>query len=193
MPALAAAPAPPARPAAVPPVAGRSERPAAPAPDALVSRMDGFDVLAGTPLFCDLSLAEMKRFWEVCEMRRVGAGEVVFDDGAEGAGLYVIREGAFNVVKSGEILVQLHPGEFFGEMSLIDLSARTSARIEAASDGELFFLGRNAFNRIIAASDGTALKMYRVFVGTICGRLRRVSDDLAALRSGTASIEAPDA
>lgn len=148
----------------------------------VVGRMEGFEVLAATALFAEISLAEMRRFWEIAEVRRVAAGEVVVAEGETGRGLFVIKDGSVDVVKAGEILVRLHAGEFFGEMSLVDAGALTSAGCVAAVDSELFFLARGAFQELLAASDNTALKMYRVFVATLCARLRRATQDLAAVR-----------
>ena len=104
------------------------------------------------------------------------------EEGETGSGLFVIKDGSIDVLKAGEILVRLHVGEFFGEMALVDARALTSARCVAAVDSELFFLARGAFEELLAASDHTALKMYRVFVATLCARLRKANQDLAERR-----------
>ena len=94
----------------------------------------------------------MKRFWEFCELRHLAENAIVLDDGVEATGLFIIRSGSVNVMKGNEILVQLHAGEFFGEMALIDDSARTSARIVSAEEVEVFFLARDAFDRLLGAA-----------------------------------------
>jgi len=150
---------------------------------AVLARMEGMEILAATPLFAELTLVEMKRFWEIAELRSAAADTILVDEGEEGTGLWIVRRGSVNVMKAGDVLVQLHPGEFFGEMALMDRAAKTSARVAAASDVDLFFLGREPFERLLSANDGTALKMHRVFVSTLCQRLRRSTDDLAQMRT----------
>jgi hypothetical protein len=179
-----------------PPVApvalGDSGQQAAPRPasadSSLVGRLEGFEVLRATALFVELTLEEMRRFWEVAELRRVVCGTQIMTEGAEGDGLYLIKRGSVYVTKERqgkpEILVQLHPGEYFGEMSLMDPGSRVSAGIVAAEDLAYFFFGREDFLRLLEINDKTALKMYRVFVQTLCRRLRQVSDDLVSARTG---------
>jgi len=157
----------------------------------MITRMDGFDVLRQTALFEDLSLAEMRRFWDICEIRFAAKGDEVLADGAEGEGLFLIKRGSVDVAKNTglevEILVRLHPGEYFGEMALIDPGSKTSAAIVAAEEAEFFFLRREEFLRLLAGNDATALKMQRVFIKTLCQRLRRSSDELVAARARTNS------
>ena len=55
----------------------------------LVSMMDGFDFLKGTPLFRDLSLDEMKAFYNACEIRKFAPKETMIEQDKPGLALFV--------------------------------------------------------------------------------------------------------
>jgi CRP-like cAMP-binding protein len=65
--------------------------------------------------------------------RRFKEGAEVTTEGAGGAGFFVIVEGNATVSVSGEARATLGPGDYFGEIALIDEGTR-SASITAATD-----------------------------------------------------------
>ena len=68
-------------------------------------------------------------------------------------------------------------------MSLISQSA-TSARVIAGPQGaEVFEIRRDAFDELLSSDDKIAIKLYKVFIETICDRLRKTSEDLAAAKA----------
>ena len=147
----------------------------------VVSLMDGFEFLQGSPLFRDLSLDEMKTMYHAFETRTFQPGEVLIEQDQPGAGLFVIRQGTARVVKRGppeEVVAALGPGSPAGEMALID-DAKTSARVQAEGAVEAFFIDRAAFETLLQRNERMALKLYRFFVQTLAQRLRHTSADLA--------------
>lgn len=153
----------------------------------VVSMMDGFEFLKGTPLFRDLSLDEMKVFYNSCETRKFRPNEVMIEQDQPGQALYVLRKGTARVVKvtpeEEDTVARLGPGSPAGEMALID-DAPTSARVVAESDVEAFVMTRDRFEKILASNDKTAIKLYRFFVSTLSKRLRTTSENLARAVAG---------
>src|SRR5919198_2236188 len=90
--------------------------------------------LEQVPLFQGLSRAELGRIAKSFKERRFDAGHTVAAEGAGGVGFFVIGEGTANVDVHGEQRGQLGPGDYFGEIALIDDQARRTATITAASD-----------------------------------------------------------
>src|ERR1700675_3612447 len=62
--------------------------------------------------------------------------DVIFEEGSTGRELFVVLEGKIDIVKitgaSKTVIVTLGKGEFFGEMAVIDGSARSATAIAAA-------------------------------------------------------------
>lgn len=92
---------------------------------------DALSTLRGIPLFRDLKDPELTRVAKLLHERHYAPDEVVFREGQTGAGMYIIRDGAADIVLrlpdgSEQSVVSLHAGQFFGELALLESSARTA-------------------------------------------------------------------
>ena len=85
------------------------------------------------PLFADLSKREVKQIARLFKERRFPAGETVVQEGSGGAAFFVIESGEATVFVGGEEYTTLKPGDYFGEIALIDEGTRM-ATITASSD-----------------------------------------------------------
>lgn len=153
----------------------------------VVSVMDGFEFMRGTPLFENLSLAEIKSFYNVSEIKEFHEDDIIIEQGVPGEALYIVKKGSVWIQRvsadKAANIVELKPGAHVGEMSLID-SGPTSARVAAAqNETEVFQITREKFDALLRSSDRTALKIYRVFVETLSKRLRDTTQELAALKA----------
>jgi CRP/FNR family cyclic AMP-dependent transcriptional regulator len=92
------------------------------APD--LSKIAG--ILASVPLFATLSKAQVRRLAETAKDRRFTAGDAMVKQGDKGIGFYLILEGTASVEKGGRPVASLGPGQFFGEMALLDDQPRTA-------------------------------------------------------------------
>ncbi len=149
---------------------------------AIVGVMDGFDFLQKIPLFVDMPLPEMKAFYNISEERTFQDGERLIEQGRPGMALYVIRSGKVSIQrvegdKVTEVAV-LQEGDHLGEMSLVDESP-TSARVVAKGTVVAFEVSRDHFLRFLQANDKFAVRVLRVFVRTLCDRLRETTSKLA--------------
>ncbi len=106
--------------------------------------MDKVAVLAGSPLFEMLATEEMEFVADLSRPRHFSAGQTIFSEGELGDSLFVIASGEVEVVRKDatgalKVIAVLGPGQFFGEMSLIDKEYR-SATVRAKSDADLVHL-----------------------------------------------------
>jgi CRP-like cAMP-binding protein len=85
------------------------------------------------PLFRDLEEKDLEVLARQMHERRFPEGSEVTTEGATGAGFFVIAEGNADVSIAGEHRATLGPGDYFGEIALIDDGVR-SASIMAATD-----------------------------------------------------------
>ena len=91
------------------------------------------DVLQRVRLFADLDLREVEQIARLFKERRFPAGETIIREGTGGAAFYVIDSGEVTVTIGGEPRATLGPGDYFGEIALLDEGPRI-ATVTAASD-----------------------------------------------------------
>ncbi len=78
------------------------------------------ELLAGCPLFAGVSNGDLGAIGDRALEVDFPADHVIARQGEIGTGFFVIVEGAVRVVRDGDELATLGPGDFFGEMSVID-------------------------------------------------------------------------
>ena len=91
------------------------------------------DVVAGVRLFADLDADEVAQIARLFKERRFPKGETVIKEGSGGATFYVIESGEVSVTIGGDPRATLGPGDYFGEIALIDEGARI-ATVTAIED-----------------------------------------------------------
>jgi CRP-like cAMP-binding protein len=112
----------------------------------------------------------MNFFRNAREVQAVAAGTVICRKGDLGDVMYAIVEGYVEVATPNEVLNTLGPGEFFGEMALIDRSPR-SATARAKTDCRLAILNEKQFLYMVQTYPLFALEMMRVLAVRLRERL----------------------
>lgn len=138
-------------------------------------------VLRNVPLFSGLDQVELERLSRVATRRRAGRGEQVVRSGESADALLILLTGRAKVTNFDEegreiILAWLGAGEFFGEMGLIDGSAR-SASVVAVESCELLSIGKNEFQRCMQDNFQVAQKLMQILVR----RLREADRNIESL------------
>ena len=91
------------------------------------------------PLFAGLEKRDLERLAERFQERTFSEGETVVREGSTGTSFFVIGEGSATVSVGDEVRDVLGPGDYFGEIALVDEGVR-SASIVAATDLRCYFL-----------------------------------------------------
>ena len=138
-------------------------------------------VLRNIPHFSGLDERELERLSKVAIRRRAARGEQVVRAGEDAETLIVLLTGRAKVTNFDEegreiILAWLSPGEFFGEMGLIDGSPR-SANVVAVEPCELLILGKHEFERCMQDNFQVAKKLMQILVR----RLREADRNIESL------------
>ena len=84
-------------------------------------------VLHAVPLFEGLSAKQLRAVADLTEVARFMAGVSIVKQGVIGDSFYVVLTGQAKVVASGRTLNRLLPGNYFGEISLLDGGPRTAS------------------------------------------------------------------
>jgi CRP/FNR family cyclic AMP-dependent transcriptional regulator len=109
------------------------------------------NVLQRVPLFSDLNKRELQQIARLFKPRRFAAGQTVVQEGSGGAAFFVIESGEATVVIGGKKRKTLKPGNYFGEIALIDEGTRM-ATITASSELVCYGLTYWDFRPVVQAS-----------------------------------------
>lgn len=89
-------------------------------------KTDPTESLRRVPLFAGLDRKELEQLAKLAREQRYEAGATIVKSGAGGHGLYIIKEGSVSVVRDGQKVASMGPGQFFGEISVLDGGPRTA-------------------------------------------------------------------
>jgi hypothetical protein len=88
-------------------------------------------------------------------------GDVIFEEGSTGRELFVVLDGRIDIVKldgaTKTMIVTLGKGEFFGEMAVIDGSARSATAIAAAPNTRVMRINHARFVYLVSQQPAFAL------------------------------------
>lgn len=129
-------------------------------------------LMSACPLFAGLAGAELEAIAEAAIEVDFPAERVIARQGEIGTGLFVIVDGGVRVIRDGKVIAHLGPGDFFGELSVIDGAPR-NAQVVAETPTACLALATWDFERILRETPGIALTVLRVVVA----RLRGATDD----------------
>jgi len=135
----------------------------------------GFEVLARVPLFGGLSRRHLKKLAEHADEVSFRERETIVEIGQPGTSFYVILEGEAKVVRGSKTLARLGPGEFFGEISLLDGGPRT-ATVIADTPVRAVRVFKRSFDMVVNQEPGVASEILTV----VARRLREAERTLNA-------------
>jgi signal transduction histidine kinase len=123
--------------------------------------------LEKSKLFGGLLSEELDALQQTAHLHSFKAGQVIFTEGDPGDGLFVIIEGNVQIsalVNQNErrVLSTVGPGDFFGEMAVLD-SAPRSATATAEKETEVYFIDREQLMTILFRNPKLALSLVREF------------------------------
>jgi CRP-like cAMP-binding protein len=116
------------------------------------------ELLQRVPLFSDLDRKELERIAASMKERTFSAGDTVTAEGSSGVGFFVIESGSAVVTIGGEERRRLGAGDYFGEVALLNESART-ATITAESDLKCYGLTSWEFRPLVETHGSIAWKL----------------------------------
>lgn len=116
------------------------------------------DFLKKVPLFADLDDRDLQQIASSMRERRAAAGEVVLEQGAGGAGFFVVDEGEADVTVDGSSVGKVGPGDYFGEIALLTGSDRT-ATVTATTDMVCYGMTPWDFKPLVESNPAIAWKL----------------------------------
>ena len=128
--------------------------------------------LAQVPIFSGCTKRELAIITRASKEVSHKQGTVIAREGERGIGLFLILEGQCNVSIGGKTKARLGPGDFFGEVALLDGGPRT-ATVTAMSPVRLVGITGWVFRGLLMEHPSIALRTLE----SVAGRLRSVTKE----------------
>jgi len=143
--------------------------------------MDEQELLRTVPIFSELTDGDIASLSRLASRRRFPKDTVVFFEHEEGDFFFMILDGRIKVTILGDdgrevILSMLGPGDFFGEMALLDNEPRSATAI-AVEETELLSLHRTDFQTVLTDNRSITIALIKV----LTARLRRANHQISTL------------
>jgi CRP/FNR family cyclic AMP-dependent transcriptional regulator len=138
------------------------------------TRQEVLDAVRSIPLFSACNNKELREVARLGTHVRVPVGSVMAEEGSSGRELLIVLSGTATCRAKGKRLARFGPGDFFGEISLVDRGART-ATVVADTEMELLVLDSREFRRLVVTSPTIAWKI----LTTLAARLRLADEALS--------------
>jgi CRP/FNR family transcriptional regulator, cyclic AMP receptor protein len=124
------------------------------------------DAIRSVPLFAELSEDELAQVARLFKQRNFAPGETVAKEGSGGAAFYLIESGTAKVNVAGRERPALGPGDYFGEIALIDEGAR-SATITAVEQLSCYGLTYWDFRPLVQSNADICWKLLQFMVARL--------------------------
>lgn len=128
--------------------------------------------LVKVPIFSECSKRELQVIARASKEVSHKADTVIAREGERGIGLFLILEGECKVTIGGKTKAKLGPGDFFGEVALLDGGPRT-ATVATVTPVRLIGITGWVFRGLLMEHPSIALKTLEA----VAGRLRNVSKE----------------
>jgi CRP-like cAMP-binding protein len=146
-----------------------------------MSMLSNLDLIRRVPLFSMLTNDQAQAIADSVVKRRFRRGEIIVEHGRKSNALFILLNGRARVLTSDSrgrevILAVLQPGDYVGEMSLIDNQPH-SATVRAEVQTDMLILGRAEFARCLPENSSLAYAVMRGLVQ----RLRKADQQIESL------------
>lgn len=121
------------------------------------------EALRKSPLFAGLSGRQLTQVARLTDDLEVPPGSVLCKEGAKGREFFVIIEGRAAVTRDDAEVATIGPGDFFGEVSLLEPVRRT-ATVTALTPLRFFLVSDTAFHGLLATDPEIERKLLRTLV-----------------------------
>jgi CRP/FNR family cyclic AMP-dependent transcriptional regulator len=116
------------------------------------------DQLRGVQMFSACTDKELAQIARACDEVAVEPEAIVVEEGTPGEGFYLIATGEAEITRGGRHVTNLGPGQYFGELSLLDEAPR-NATVTAQTSMTLLQLKRREFAAVLDSWPGVAHKL----------------------------------
>jgi CRP/FNR family cyclic AMP-dependent transcriptional regulator len=126
------------------------------------------DALAGVPLFSEVPMRRLRAILKLMGEYEYQNGQTILKEARQGEVLFLLLEGSARVVRGGRTVAKLSPGDFFGEIAVLDRRPRT-ASVVATSPVRCMTLHRDDLREVVAREPEIAWSLLQGLAGRLRG------------------------
>ncbi|NOK39028.1 cyclic nucleotide-binding domain-containing protein [Corallococcus exercitus] len=139
-------------------------------------------VLKKVALFEGLTQGQLAKVARIAQPRTYVAGDFLFREGDTGQDMFILADGKVRISKSvpgigEEALAILEPGQYFGEMAVIEDSPRSADAI-AHTSCTVWVIERAKLDQLMFTDKDLAYVLLWTFVRTLSERLRETNEKI---------------
>ena len=143
--------------------------------------MEKLDYLKKSRLCKGLTESELDRLASISQLRKLNKGEILFFEGDDAFGFYLLLEGRVRIYKASgdgkeQILHQINPGQIFAEVAIFE-GGQFPANCSAVQDSVVAFFPKSDFIALIEDSPQISLKI----IASMAGFLREFTETVENL------------
>jgi CRP/FNR family cyclic AMP-dependent transcriptional regulator len=131
------------------------------------------ELLSKVPLLAGLDRHGLEEVGRLADEVDLPAGRIAARQGASGEEFFVIVDGTVRIERDGQLLAELGPGDFFGELSLLGAVART-ATATCTTPCRLLVVGHREFHGLLAQFP----TVQSAVLGAVAKRIARLEGDI---------------
>lgn len=149
-------------------------------------------ILRDNFIFKDLTGIELAFVRKLVHYRTYRPGEPIFKQGELGVGMYIIVKGHINVSvdevgrmappQKSSIVAKLSPGDFFGEIALVEQVSRRTATASAADDVVVLGFFKPDLSEILERNPRTGVKILSNLAEVLGRRLKETAERFTELK-----------
>lgn len=138
-------------------------------------------ILRKIPLLSQLTSRDLKEVYKISRISEYGPGERIFSKSEAAQQMFIVLSGRVKIFtispgRKRKTFAYLQPGDFFGEMALLEGKTR-SASADAVTYSRLLVIRKLDFKRLLASDPDLTYYLLR----TVCERLRRTNEEMESL------------
>jgi hypothetical protein len=145
-------------------------------PEALISALERVEVLKNTALFAQTPENVLSSVVPIMKEVTFHEGEEIFAKGDIGTSLFIVHDGQVGVFTGSQQLATFGPGDFFGELALLDAEPRSATAV-ALSEVLAFRIDQEDFYDVMEER----AEVLRNILRMLCQRIRRQNEKMHEL------------
>jgi serine/threonine protein phosphatase PrpC len=150
--------------------------------ESVLQAADRIKLIQQTPLSKYFDYIQKSHIAAICDIEEFKKGSIVVQEGTEGDSMYIVAKGTLEILLSGSHLTYKQPGEFIGEVGLVQQHSKRTATVVAKEDTVLLSLKRSDLFQAFQKDPEMEKHFYRAMLEMVMERMLEQGQQIAQLR-----------
>lgn len=124
------------------------------------------DLISRVPLFSGCNAGDVEWIGRLADEVDIAADHVIFREGTTAHEFIIVVDGALRIERHGSVINRLGPGDFAGEIALVDGGPRT-ATVIADVPSRVLVIGHGEFHSLLARRPSIEIQVLQALAARI--------------------------